>query len=63
MKTQNKKPTEIYCVEDLFKFYLFAQGNLLYICNTFSPKIIDLFSEIIDAELFVVYFDYREYDP
>ena len=63
MKTQNKKPTEIYCVEDLFKFYLFGQGNLLYICNTISPKIVDLFSEIIDTELFVVYFDYREYDP
>ena len=63
MKTQNKKPTEIYCVEDLFKFYLFGQGNLLYICNTISPKIVDLFSEIMDTKLFVVYFDYREYDP
>ena len=62
MKTQNKKPTEIYCVEDLFKFYLFGRGNLLYICNTISPKIVDLFSEIINTELFVVYFDYREYD-
>lgn len=63
MKKQNKKPTEICCVEDLFKFYLFGCGNLLYICNTISPKIVDLFSEIIDTELFVVYFDYREYDP
>ena len=63
MKLKNKKPTEIYCVEDLFKYYLFGQGNLLYICNTISPKIVDLFSEIMDTELFVIYFDYREYDP
>ena len=63
MKTENKKPTEIYCVEDLFKYYLFGQGNLLYICNTISPKIVDLFSEIIDTKLFVIYFDYKEYDP
>ena len=63
MKLKNKKPTEIYCVEDLFKYYLFGQGNLLYVCNTISPKIVDLFSEIMDTELFVIYFDYREYDP
>lgn len=63
MKSKNKKPTEIYCVEDLFKYYLFGQGNLLYICNTISPKIVDLFSEIMNTELFVIYFDYREYDP
>jgi len=63
MKLKNKKPTEIYCVEDLFKYYLFGQGNLLYICNTISPKIVDLLSEIMDTELFVIYFDYREYDP
>lgn len=62
MKSKNKKPTEIYCVEDLFKYYLFGQGNLLYICNTISPKIVDLFSEIMNTELFVIYFDYREYD-
>ena len=52
MKSKNKKPTEIYCVEDLFKYYLFGQGNLLYICNTISPKIVDLFSKIMDTELF-----------
>ena len=46
-----------------FKYYLFGQGNLLYICNTISPKIVDLFSEIMNMELFVIYFDYREYDP
>ena len=63
MKPKNKQPTEIYCVEDLFKYYLFGQGNLLYICNTISPKIVDLFSEIMNTELFVIYFDYREYDP
>ncbi len=63
MKSKNKKPTEIYCVEDLFKYYLFGQGNLLYICNTISPKIVDLFSKIMNTELFVIYFDYREYDP
>ena len=63
MKTENKKPTEIYCVEDLFKYYLFGQGNLLYISNTISPKIVEIFSEIMDSELFVIYFDYREYDP
>ena len=63
MKSKNKKPTEIYCVEDLFKYYLFGQGNLLYVCNTISPHIVELFSEIIDTELFVIYFDYREYDP
>ena len=63
MKLKNKKPTEIYCVEDLFKYYLFGQGNLLYVCNTISPNIVDLFSEIMDTELFVIYFDYREYDP
>ena len=63
MKRKNKKPTEIYCVEDLFKFFLFGRGNLLYISNIISPKIIDLFSEMIDVELFVIYFDYREYDP
>lgn len=63
MKPKNKKPTEIYCVEDLFKYYLFGQGNLLYVCNTISPHIVELFSEIIDTQLFVVYFDYREYDP
>lgn len=63
MKTKNKKPTEIYCVEDLFKFYLYGCGDLLYICNIISPKIVDLFTQIMDKELFVVYFDYREYDP
>ena len=63
MKSKNKKPTEIYCVEDLFKYYLFGQENLLYIYNTISPKIVDLFSEIMNTELFVIYFDYREYDP
>ena len=26
MKRKNKKPTEIYCVEDLFKYYLFGQA-------------------------------------
>ena len=62
MKTQNKKSTEIYCVEELFKFYLSGRENLLYICNTISPKIVDLFSEIMDTELFVIYFDYREYN-
>ena len=62
MKRENKKPTEIYCVEDLFKFYLFGRGNLLYVCNTISPKIVELFSEIIDIGLIVIYFDYREYD-
>ncbi len=63
MKHENKKPTEIYCVEDLFKYYLFGQGNLLYICNTISPKIVELISEIMNTKLFVIYFDYREYDP
>ena len=62
MKPKNKKPTEICCVEDLFKFYLFGRGNLLYVCNTISPKIVELFSKIINTELIVVYFDYREYD-
>lgn len=63
MKHENKKPTEIYCVEELFKYYLFGQGNLLYICNTISPKIVELISEIMNTKLFVIYFDYREYDP
>ena len=63
MKRENKKPTEIYCVEELFKYYLFGQGNLLYICNTISPKIVELISEIMNTKLFVIYFDYREYDP
>ena len=63
MKPKNKKPTEIYCVEDLFKYYLFGQGNLFYICNVISPKIVDLLSESRDTKLFVIYFDYREYDP
>ena len=62
MKPENKKPTVIYCVEDLFKYYLFGQGNLLYICNTISPKIVDLFLEIMNTDLFVIYFDYREYN-
>ena len=61
MKPKNKKLTEIYCVEDLFKFSLFGEGDLLYICNIISPKIVDLFSEIMDIELFAIYFDYREY--
>ena len=63
MKRKNKKPTEIYCVEDLFKFYLYGCEDLLYIYNIISPKIVDLFTQIMDKELFVVYFDYREYDP
>lgn len=63
MKTQNKKPTEIYCVEDLFKYYLFGQENLLYVSNTISPEIVEIFSEIMDTTLFVIYFDSREYDP
>ena len=63
MKRENKKPTEIYCVEELIKYYLFGQGNLLYICNTISPKIVELISEIMNTKLFVIYFDYREYDP
>ena len=63
MKRENKKPTEIYCVEELFKYYLFGQGNLLYVCNTISPKIVELISEIMNTKLFVIYFDYREYDP
>lgn len=63
MKIKNKKPTEIYCVEDLFNYYLFGQGNLLYVSNTISPKIVELFSEIIDTRLFVIYFDSREYEP
>ena len=50
MKSKNKKPTEIYCVEDLFKYYLFGQGNLLYDCNTISPHIVELFSEIMDTD-------------
>ena len=63
MKRENNQPTEVYCVEDLFKFYLFGRGNLLYVCNTISPKIVELFSELINIELIVIYFDYREYDP
>ena len=63
MKTQNKKPTEIYCVEDLFKYHLFGQENLLYVSNTISPEIVEIFSEIMDTTLFVIYFDSREYDP
>ena len=63
MKPKNKKPTVVYCVEDLFKYYLFGQGNLLYICNTISPKIVDLFSKIMDTELFMIYFYYGEYCP
>ena len=62
MNPKNKKPTEIYCVEDLFKFYLYGCGDLLYICNTISPKIVDLFVEIMNTEILIVYFDYREYD-
>ena len=62
MKPENKKPTEIYCVEDLFKYYLFGHGNVLYVANTIPPQIVILFLELFNSELIVVYFDYREYD-
>ena len=62
MKPENKKPTEIYCIEDLFKYYLFGHGNILYVANIIPPQIVMLFLEFINSELIVIYFDYREYD-
>lgn len=62
MKPKNNQPTEVYCIEDLFKLCLFGHGNFLYISNTISPKIVELFSEIFNIELIVIYFDYQEYN-
>lgn len=63
MKPKNKKPTEIYCVEDLFKYCLFGQEMFSTFLNIISLNIVDLFLEMFDFKLNVVYFDYREYDP
>lgn len=62
MICENKKPTEIYCVEDLFKYCLFGCGDVLYIANIIPPQIVVWFLELLDFDLIVVYFDYCEYD-
>ena len=54
MKPKNKKPTEIYCVEDLFKYCLFGQEMFSTFLNIISLNIFDLFLEMFDFKLNVV---------
>lgn len=59
MKSQ-KSPTIINCVEDLKKFCICGSGKNLYISNLIPLKIVESFIEIIDDEMEITIFDYRE---
>ena len=59
MKSQ-KSPTIINCVEDLKKFCICGSGKNLYISNLIPLKIVESFIEIMDDEMEITIFDYRE---
>ena len=48
---QNKNPTVITSVEEIFKFLLFGSGNILYLSNSMNPAIIEHIFECCDFEI------------
>lgn len=59
MKSQ-KSPTIINCVEELKKFCICGSGKNLYISNLMPLKIVESFIDIMDEEMEITIFDYRE---
>ena len=57
---QEKNPTIITCVEDLKNFLICTSGNKIYISNQMPLKIVEGYLEILDDEIEVTIFDYRE---
>ena len=55
-----KKPTVINCVEELKNFCICGYGKNLYISNQIPLKIVESFIEIINKDMEVTIFDYRE---
>ena len=59
MKTK-KPPTIISCVEELKNFCICGYGKSLYISNQIPLKIVESFIEIMNEDMEITIFDYRE---
>ena len=59
MKTKNQ-PTIINCVEELKNFCICGYGKSLYISNQIPLKIVESFIEIMNDDMEITIFDYRE---
>ena len=59
MKSQ-KSSTIISCVEELKNFCIGGYGKRLYISNQILLKIVESFIEIMDKDMEIMIFDYRE---
>ena len=55
-----EKPTFIYNVDDLFKYFLYGSETKLYISNLLNPEIISLLSDYLDKNIKIIYFDHLE---
>ena len=50
-----EKPTFIYNVDDLFKYFLYGSETKLYISNLLNPEIISLLSDYLDKNIKIIY--------